>query len=223
MDYSRIAGTELFAGATPAETESMLGCLGAEQRDYPRGSVLYRMGEPVTSLGLVLSGSVNIESIDLWGNRSILDSIGPGQVFAETYTCLPQEPLMVDVTAAEDCRVLFLGTARILQTCPSACAHHSRLIRNLMAISARKNLALSRKILHTTPKTIRGRLISYLSFQAAQQGGRRFDIPFNRQQLADYLGVDRSALSGELSRMQADGLLTFRKNHFELRELDWRP
>ena len=185
MDVACLAQTPLFRGSTPEEVASMLACLGAVQRAYQKGAVIYCAGDTVQSMGLILSGSVHIESGDVWGNRSILDQAGPGQVFAETYACLPDEPLMVSVTAAADTQVLFLQTSRVLQTCTSACAHHARLIRNLLAISAQKNLILSRRIFHTSPKTIRGRLLSYLSFQSLRQGSRSFTIPFNRQQLAD--------------------------------------
>lgn len=216
MDVACLAQTPLFRGSTPEEVASMLACLGAVQRAYQKGAVIYCAGDTVQSMGLILSGSVHIESGDVWGNRSILDQAGPGQVFAETYACLPDEPLMVSVTAAADTQVLFLQTSRVLQTCTSACAHHARLIRNLLAISAQKNLILSRRIFHTSPKTIRGRLLSYLSAQALRENSRSFAIPFDRQQLADYLGVDRSALSAELGRMRAEGLIRFRKNEFEL-------
>ena len=217
MDVACLAQTPLFRGSTPEEVASMLACLGAVQRAYQKGAVIYCAGDTVQSMGLILSGSVHIESGDVWGNRSILDQAGPGQVFAETYACLPDEPLMVSVTAAADTQVLFLQTSRVLQTCTSACAHHARLIRNLLAISAQKNLILSRRIFHTSPKTIRGRLLSYLSFQSLRQGSRSFTIPFNRQQLADYLSVDRSDLSNELGNMQREGLIAFHKNSFELK------
>lgn len=166
---------------------------------------------------MVLSGSVNIEIDDLWGSKTILGHAEPGQLFAETYACIPGEPLMVSVVASERCEVLFLNAARLLTTCSNSCTHHNKLIRNLLQISAGKNLSLSRRSLHTAPKSIRSRLLSYLSEQAKQSGGYQFTIPFNRQQLADYLGVDRSAMSNELSKMRRDGLLTFEKNQFSLR------
>ena len=125
---------------------------------------------------------------------------------------------MVDVTAAEAAEVLFLRMEQILQVCPNSCPHHSRLIRNLLTLSSQKNLTLSRKIFYTSPKTIRGRLLSYLSSQALRSGSRSFTIPFNRQQLADYLNVDRSALSNELGKMQREGLLRTERNHFFLPE-----
>lgn len=220
MDYTFLSKTILFRGATPEETEKMLTCLGAEQKHFSKNAIIYHTGDTVQSMGLVLSGSVIIENDDLWGNRSILNYIGPGQIFAETYASIPGEPLMVNVVAAEPVDVLFLNTGRILKTCPNTCAHHSKLIRNLLAVTAQKNLNLSRRILHTSAKSIRGRLLSYLSFQASREGSYQFTVPFNRQQLADYLGVDRSAMSNELSKMQKDGILTVEKNLFCLKEQD---
>lgn len=194
----------------------MLNCLGAAERGYTKGEQIYHSGDYVTDLGMVLSGSVLIQTDDLWGNTTVLDRIGPGQIFAETYACVPGEPLMVDVVAAEGTQVLFLNVERVLRVCSHTCAHHSKLIRNLLLLSAQKNLNLSRKIFYTSSKTIRGRLLSYLSYQARRNGTPSFTIPFNRQQLADYLNVERSALSNELSKMQRDGLLVVEKNHFTL-------
>ncbi|MEQ2456805.1 Crp/Fnr family transcriptional regulator [Flavonifractor hominis] len=216
MDMTELCGTALFRGVTPEEAQAMLSCLASRRQSFAKGQAIYRTGDTVTALGVVLSGRVLIESCDLWGNVTVLDSVGPGQIFAETYACTPTEPLMVDVVAAEPSEALFLEVERVLHACPNTCAHHSRLVRNLLTLSAQKNLNLSRKIFHTSPKTIRGRLLSYLSEQAVRSGGRSFTIPFDRQQLADYLNVERSALSGELGRMQREGLLRTRRNHFEL-------
>ena len=215
MNFILLTNTPLFRGTTPAEAEAMLACLGTERRRFAKGEFICRAGDLVSDLGLVLSGQVLIQSGDLWGNTTVLDSVGPGQIFAETYACAG-ERLMVDVAAAEAAEVLFLPVGRVLQVCPHACAHHSRLIRNLLALSAQKNLALSRKIFHTAPKTIRGRLLAYLSYQAVRSGSRSFTIPFNRQQLADYLNVERSALSNELGKMSREGLLQTERNHFRL-------
>lgn len=216
MDFIFLSGTPLFTGISVCEAEKMLWCLGAEERCFLKGEVIYREGEIIRDLGIVLSGSVQIENDDLWGNKSILDRIGPGNVFAETYASVPSEPMLVRVVAAQRAEILFLDVTRILEGCSNCCSWHNRLIRNLLEISAQKNLNLSRRIFHTSSKTIRGRLLSYLSFQARKQGSDSFVIPFNRQQLADYLSVDRSALSNELSKMQKDGLLTFCRNQFSL-------
>lgn len=216
IDYLFLSNTILFQGTSPEEVKAMLGCLQAEQKTYQKGEMIYRMGDAVPAMGLVLSGSVSIENDDIWGNKSILDTASAGQVFAETYACVPTEPMMVSVVASEKTEVLFLNVGRILQVCSNNCSHHGKIIRNLLSVSARKNLNLSRRIFHTSAKSIRGRLLSYLSYQAMKNGSREFYIPFSRQQLADYLSVDRSALSNELSKMQKDGLLKAERNHFIL-------
>ena len=218
MDFLFLSKTLLFRGTLPREIETMLDCLRAEQKGYKKSDVIYHAGDRVTSLGMVLSGSVSIESDDFWGNKNILDNIGPGQVFGETYACLPREPLMVNVIAAETTEVLFLDVSRLLTICPNVCGAHHRLVQNLLWVTTQKNLTLSRKIFHTTPKSIRGRLLSYLSTQAVRAGSGHFIVPFNRQQMADYLCVDRSAMSNELSKMKQEGLLDFHKNEFWIKE-----
>ena len=207
----------LFQDLSEAELDTLAAAGHLRTRQFAKHEVIFRAGSCVREIGIVLRGSVHIENLDLWGTKSILSSVGAGQAFAETYAFCG-EPLMVDVLAAADCEVLFLDTAALSR--PHA--EHSwqdRLLRNLLRVSMKKNLALSRRILCTAPKTVRGRLLTYLSGQAVQAGGMEFDLPFNRQQLADYLNLDRSALSKELCRMRDEGLLTFRKNHFVLRQL----
>lgn len=216
MDFLYLSETPLFYGASPKETEEMVSCLGTRQRHYEKGEYIYNIGDVISAVGMVLSGSVLIESNDMWGNRSILDKAERGQIFGETYACIPGEKLMVDVVAAQPCEILFFDVGKMLKVCSNACWHHHRLIRNLLMLAARKNLILSRRIFHTSPKSIRGRLLSYLSYQAVKFESREFMIPFNRQQLADYLGVDRSALSNELSKMQRDGLISVDRSHFRL-------
>ena len=218
MDTAALCKTALFRGSSPEEGEAMLACLGAERRQYAKGEMVCRVGDVISSMGVVLRGSLLIQTDDLWGNTAVLDRVGPGQIFGEAYACALGEPLMVDVVAADGSEVLFLNVERVLNVCSNACGHHNRLVRNLLSISAQKNLALSRKIFHTSSKTIRGRLLSYLSDQAVRSGSSTFTIPFNRQQLADYLNVDRSAMSNELGKMQRDNLLRVEKNRFQLLE-----
>lgn len=219
MDYLFLSKTSLFCGASADEVKAMLQCLGAHTKNYAKGEVIYHAGQVVESMGMVLSGSTHIEYDDVWGNRSLINHVKAGQIFAETYACIPGEPLSINVTAVEYTEVLFLNTTRLLQTCSDTCAHHSRLIKNLLQILAQRNLNLSKRILHTSSKSIRGRLLSYFSEQTLHSGSYHFTIPFNRQQLADYLGVDRSALSNELSKMQRDGIITYEKNTFCLNQL----
>lgn len=218
MDYLFLSKTVLFRGISPDEVKSMMSCLQAFTKSYPRGTIIHHAGNAIHSVGMVLSGSVSIESDDIWGNKSILDRVAPGQIFAENYACLPNELLMVNVVAVESTEILFLNTEKMFTVCSNTCMFHSKLIRNMLSISAQKSLNLSRRIMHTSSKSIRGRLLSYLSFQATKHGSLEFEIPFNRQQLADYLSVDRSAMSNELSKMQRDGLLKVERNRFILQD-----
>lgn len=216
MNIALLTQWPLFQGIPDEEAEHLLTDLGARVKRYRKGETVYHAGDTVTALGLVLSGSVLVARDDFWGNTTVLDHVGPGQVFAETYACTPGEALMVYVAAAEPVQVLFLNMSRVLDVRGSVGTSQGTLVRNLLALSAQKNLTLSRKIFHTSPKTIRGRLLSYLSEQAVRAGSNRFTIPFDRQQLADYLSVERSALSHELGKMRREGLLQVRKNAFIL-------
>ena len=199
MNDAALLASPLFRGATSEEIAAMLPCLGASPRRFARGERILRAGEPTRYMGLVLTGSVLVEHTDLQGAVTLLGRAEPGELFAEAYACASDEPLLVDVVASEACEVLFLDARRILTQCTSTCEHHSRIIRNLVGTLAHKN---------------RARLLSYLGEQARRAGSRSFTIPFDRQQLADYLNVERSALSNELSKMQRDGLLTCRRSSF---------
>lgn len=216
MDIHLLAGTRLFQGIRKHEIEAMLTCLSAEERTYRKDAYIYRAGDVTGRLGVVMEGAVNIIKDDVWGNRKIIENIGGGQIFGETYACLKGEPLMVDVQASERSRILFMDVNRILTTCSSSCDFHNRLIRSLMYVLAGKNLMLTKKMDIITPKSLRERVMVYLSQESVKQGCRTVTVPFNRQQMADYLSVDRSALSAELSRMQRDGVISYEKNRFTI-------
>lgn len=211
-----IGRSPLFDRIDAADLEPMLQCLGARRRSFPKGAYVFRVGDRTASMGMVLEGSVRLEKEDYWGNRSILASFGPGQSFAEVYACEPDLVLDINVVAAEDAAVLLLDVGRITSMCPSSCAFHARLIRNLLGIIAKRTHALTRKIEHTAKRTTRAKLLSYLSDQAERAGSNRFSIPFDRQELADYLSVDRSAMCAELSRMKKDGIIDYNRNRFEI-------
>ncbi len=210
---------DLFDGIKEDDRSEMLKCLNAKKKQYKKGSTVLGRGGRTSEMGMVLEGSVHMVKDDFWGNRSILGQASPGQMFGEVYACLPRQGLEVDVIAAEDTEVLFLDVKRILTVCSSACSFHTRLIRNLLTILAEKNLMLTHKMEHMAQKSTRDKVLSYLSLEAEKQGGPEFAIPFNRQQLADYLSVDRSAMSRELSRMKAEGLLDYHRNRFRLKNL----
>lgn len=204
----------LFRGLTPEEISAALAFLHAEEKRYTKGTGILHAGTLTDRMGLVLEGSVTIENNDMWGNRSILSHVGKGQFFAETYAYLSDEPMLVDVVANENCRILFLRIGSLRRSSPSVNSWSMTFVSNLLSVSAHKNLALSERSFHTAPKTIRGRVLSYLNTVSLQKDTHEFDIPFDRQQLADYLNLERSALSKELGKMQRDGLITVRKNHF---------
>ena len=206
----------IFSGITEEELEKMLKCLTVRPESFQKNEYLLRAGDRVEAFGVVIQGKVMIIQEDFWGNRNILAVAGPGQSFAETFACSPGAVLNVSVIAETDVEILFLNVQKILTTCPSTCSHHSRMIRNLLSELAEKNLRLNEKVTHLGQRSRRARILSYLSAEAQRQGSAEFDIVFSRQQLADYLSVDRSGLSMELSRMQEEGLLEYRKNHFKL-------
>ena len=207
----------LFSGIDEAEIEAMLGCLGAKTEAFKKGDYLLRIGDLPEALGLILSGSVLIVQEDYWGNRNIRARITSGQVFAEAFACMPGALMDVSVLSDEQGQVLWLNVGRVLHTCPTACTHHSRMIRNLLSDLAANNLRTNEKLTHISRRTTKEKLLSYLSAEAQRQGGAEFSIPFNRQQLADYLSVERSAMSAELSKMQKEGIILVSKNHFSLK------
>lgn len=210
---SFISKTALFRGCSEEDILQMSRHLDFRTDKFRKEDIVFSTGSIVTDIGLVLSGSVRIEHTDLWGNKSILGITPAGGVFAESYACIPNEPMMVDAAANEDCEILFISVPKLFTPCP-VYESQSMLIQNLVIISAEKNLQLSRRSLHTSPKTIRGRLFSYFSQQVSAQGSNKIIIPFDRQQLADYLNVERSALSKELGKMKNDGLIEYNKNTF---------
>lgn len=216
--YHILKKTALFRGVSQTEIEAMLQCLAPTLQRFQKNEYVYRQGESVSAVGLVLSGSVHVVEEDFWGERNILANIEPSQCFGEVYACLPGELLRVNVVAASPCEILFLDAKRVLTICPSACRFHTQLVRNLLAEVARKNLMLTQKLSDLAKRSMRGKLLSYLSNQSLLQGRATFEIPFNRQQLADYLCVDRSAMSAALCRLRDEGVLSFEKNRFTLYE-----
>ncbi len=216
MNTFFLSNTPLFHGIREDEIREMLTCLNAREKTYKKDETVFRSGSSVTEIGLVLSGSVNIVVNFYWGNSQIFGHVGKGQVFGENYAAIPGKELICDIVACEETAVLLLNMQNMLTTCQRGCSFHTRIIHNLLRISAQKNLNLSTRMMHIAPKSLRDRLLSYLSEQAMEHGSTRFTIPFDRQQLADYLGVDRSAMSNELSKMRRDGLITYHKSEFTL-------
>lgn len=205
----------IFRGIETAEYDDLVSCGCVRHADYAKGAVLFHTGDRTREFGILLRGEVHIENIDVWGNRIILHSIAPGQSFAETYAFCGA-PMMVDVVSARDSRVLFVDLEPLLTPANHGKSWYPKLLQNLLVLSTNKNLAWSTRMFCISSKNIRTRVMNYLSGEAVRRGSMEFDIPFNRQQMADYLNVERSALSKELGRMQKEGILRFRKNRFHL-------
>lgn len=211
-----LISTPLFHNISQKELAEIQNLQCMRQHFYSKNETVFHMGDLIHEMGIILSGSAHIETVDLWGDKSILQNISPGQLFAETYA-LCHEPLMVDVVCTSSAKVLLIDINTLLRKENQQQTWYAKLHHNLLMSSLQKNLALSNRIFCTTPKTVRGRLFSYFSFQSVRTGSIDFTIPFNRQQMADYLNLDRSALSKELGKMKSEGLIEFRKNHFVLK------
>ena len=208
--------SRLFAGVGEVDIEAMLDCLSAKLRGYKKGEYVLREGEHIDNVMILASGSLNIQKDDFWGNRSIVNHISAGEMFGEAYIAPESGPILNDVIALEDSVVMFFDFRKILTVCSSACKFHTTVIQNLFFSISEKNRQLVQKLGHMSKRTTRDKLISYLSEQAKRSGSSTFSIPFNRQQLADFLCVDRSAMSNELCKMRDEGLLTFDRSRFTL-------
>lgn len=207
---------KLFEGIAEEEREALLSCLSARKQSFRKNDFVFTAGVSKPAAGMVVKGSLQIIKEDYWGNRTIIESVGRGELFGEAFACAEVETIPVSVVAAEETEVLLMDYQKLLTACSSSCRFHSRIIRNMTRIMAEKNMALMQKMEHITKRTTREKLLSYLSVQALSQGSSDFAIPFNRQELADYLSVDRSAMSAELAKMRDEGLIRFQKNHFTL-------
>lgn len=216
MEIQLIRNNPLFKGIEEKEIEKLLNCLNAYKKKYKNKETIVRSGEKIQSIGIILSGEAHITKNDYWGNTTIVTHLYEGEVFGEAYACVNQNEMGVNVVASQDCEILFLNISHIIRICPCACDFHHLLLQNLLEMIAKKNILLNHKLTLLSKKTIREKVLSYLSQQAIEHASKIFDIPYNRQQLADYLGVDRSALSAELSKMQKEGILSFYKNTFKL-------
>ena len=208
--------TRLFAGVAEDDLAAMLSCLKAGTGSCKKGNYVYRQGERVDRLSILVAGKLQIQKDDSWGNRTIVGTVGVGDMFGEEYVAPQSSVLLNDVMALEDSVIVTLDAMRVLTVCSSLCRFHTRVIQNLVFSIPEKNRRLMHKLDHVSRRSTREKLISYLSEEAQLQGSTKIVIPFNRQQLADFLSVDRSAMCKELARMRDEGMLNFEKNSFEL-------
>ena len=208
--------TRIFAGVDEKEIAAMLSCLDARCVSSGKGEYVLRQGENIHDITVLVAGKLHIQKDDYWGNRSILGQIAVGDMFGESYVAPESGGLLNDVVAMEDSVVIFFHVKRMITTCSSACPFHAIVVQNMFYAVSEKNRTLVQKLGHMSKRSTREKLISYLSEQARQQNSPSCSIPFNRQQLADFLSVDRSAMSNELCKMRDEGFLSFEKNHFTL-------
>ena len=211
-----IKSCPLFHGIREEELSAILGCLGARRLSYGKGQYIFTEGDPAKQIGVVLSGAVQISRDDYYGNRTLMSRLEPGDLFGESFAFAGVATLPVSVTAAAPCDIMLIDSSRIISPCSNACGFHTKLIFNLLQIMARKNLGFHQKIEITSKRTTREKLMAYLLSQAKVQQSDSFEIPFDRQTLADYLEVDRSGLSAEISKLRKEGVLECHRSRFTL-------
>ena len=215
-DWIRELNSPLFDGLRPEELIPMLQCIGYRIRSFSKGDIVGFEGENLKHIGIVLSGSVDMVKEDLWGNKTMLVRMRKDELFGETFACGSDSLSVVTFMVSEDAKILFMPFDRVMHSCTMACQFHHRLIENMVKIVADKNRDLMRKIDVVSKRTIREKLLAYLSIQAQAQNSRYFEIPLRRVELAEYLCVDRSALTRELVKMKEDGLIDYDKNCFRI-------
>ena len=208
--------SQLFTGIRREDMAGMLGCIGYHIGDYSKGKIIAFEEETINHVGVVLQGRVDMIKEDLWGNRTMLVRMGKDEVFGETFACGEDALSMVTFVATEDTQVLFLSFCRVMHTCSHACAFHQTLVENMVRVIARKNRELMRKVEVVSKRTLREKILAYLSVHAQQQNAKTFDIPLGRLELAEYLCADRSALTRELAKMREEGIIDYHRNTFKI-------
>lgn len=218
--FAILSRCPLFAGVVPEEMGLMLNCLGAREREIPKGEPVFLEGDPAGFIGVALEGAVQVVRDDYYGTRSVLTVIQPGEIFGEAFSCAGVETMPVSAFALKGSKILWLDCKRMLTVCSNACRFHNRMVANLLQAVARKNLALSRKIQFMSQRTTKEKIMAYLLDQAKTQGSSEFTIPHDRQALADFLGVERSAMSAEIGKLKKAGILECKGPWFRLRDTE---
>lgn len=218
MEYciEELRNCPLFSEISGEELPSMLTCLGAAVVPFRKGDLIVGAGAPAKYLGVILSGAAQMTRTDFFGNKSIIANFGPSELFVESFACAGVDSIPLDVTAVEDTRILVVDCLRIIHVCENTCPFHRQVIYNLMRIMAGKNIAFHERIEITSKRTTRAKLLTYLMIQSRGQRGGSFEIPYNRQELADYLEVERSGLSVEIGKLRREGVIEAEKKRFRI-------
>lgn len=215
-NFSALKNCELFLGIGEESLAAMLKCLDARVREFGKDETIFREGQEVKCIGIVLSGEVQVMQDDYFGYRSIWARIGTSGLFGEAFACAGTDFLPVNVTAVEDSKIMFINCSRITITCSNACGFHQQVIFNLLHALAAKNVMLRQKMEITSKRTTREKLLAYLALQAKLHHSNTFTIPYDRQELANYLQVDRSAMSAEIGRLRKEGLIQCSRSRFTI-------
>lgn len=216
-DFMSETNSSLFAGIAAEDRKAMLSCIGYHIASFRKGEIIAFEQEHIRHVGVVLSGSVDMIKEDIWGNKTMLVRAYKDEVFAETFACGQDNLSVVTFMVSKDAKILFLPFDRVMHNCSMACQFHHQLVENMVHIIANKNRDLMRKVEVVSKRTIREKLLAYLSIQAQAQNARYFEIPLGRVELAEYLCVDRSALTRELAKMKAEGIIDYHRNSFRMK------
>ena len=206
----------LFEGIVAGDLKAMLACLDGRVVPFARGGVIFPAESRAEYVGIVLEGEAQVVQDDFFGNRTIQARLLPGELFGEAFACAEVERLPVAVEGVKPGRAMVIRLRRIVETCSSACAFHSRMVMNLVRAMAARNLQLNQKLEITSRRSIREKLMAYLMLQARLNGADSFVIPFDRQGLADYLCVERSALCAEIGKLRREGVIASDRSRFAL-------
>ena len=214
--FSVLRTCPLFVGIGDRDLSALIRCLEARVEHFDKKETIFADGSPARYIGIVLSGSAQILQLDYYGNRSILSEVSPSELFAEAFACADVSDLPISVVASEPCAVMLIDCGRVLYSCKNACSFHQQMIFNLMKNLATKTILFHERIEATSKRSTREKLLTYLLMQSKKAGSRSFEIPFDRQELADYLEVERSGLSAEIGKLRKEGVLTSEKKRFTL-------
>lgn len=206
----------LFAEIQPEGLKTMLTCIGYHINTFQKGETIAFEEEHIRHIGILLSGSVDMIKEDLWGNKTMLVRMRKDELFGETFACGENNLSVVTFVVSQDAKILFIPFDRVMHSCTMSCVFHHRLIENMVHIIASKNRDLMRKVEIISKKTLREKILAYLSIQAQLQKSRYFEIPLGRVELAEYLCADRSAVTRELAKMKEHGLIDYDKNCFRI-------
>lgn len=216
LNYSVLKNIPLFNGISEDELDTMLDCLGAKMKEFDKNQIIFWEGEESEYIGILLSGKVLVTKEDFDGNRSILSSVNSGELFGESYACAEVGALPVSIVASEKSKVMLIKCSKIQSPCAKSCSYHNRMIHNLLYIVAKNNISLNHKIEFTSKRTTKDKIMSYLYYMAKKMKSNSFTIPYNRQELADYLCVERSAMSAQIGKLRDEGIIEVKRSWFKI-------